>query len=58
MSMMRSKERLEPETADLVTRTGDCGPRDGIWKDGLRYWICDYHEGFDDGVAVGKGKTL
>lgn len=56
MSMMRSKDRLEPETVRNIAQIGDCGPKEGEWAEGYRYWICDYHEGFDDGVAVAKEK--
>jgi hypothetical protein len=27
-----------------------CGPKDGVWDAFTRYWVCDYHDGYNDGL--------
>lgn len=52
--MMSNKESLEPETIAAIEGAGDCGPlADEVWGDG-RWYICDYHEGYDAAVSEMK----
>jgi hypothetical protein len=48
---MRHLSEMEPKALIAIT-PGCCGPENGLWDPERRYWICDYHDGFNDGLQA------
>lgn len=52
MSAMVNPSSLEPETVEAVEACSACdSDREPLW------WVCDYHEGFDVGVAMMRERS-
>jgi hypothetical protein len=57
------RSTIEPETmADIVNRGYDgrgypCGCHPDRARPDLRFKLCDFHEGYDSGVALIRGRA-
>jgi hypothetical protein len=49
MSGMRWKHEMNERAMRAIGAC--CGPENGIWEPSERYWVCDYHEGYNDGLV-------
>jgi hypothetical protein len=46
---MRWKHEMH-ERALAAIGTTCCGPDNGLWDPDVRYWVCEYHCGYNDGL--------
>jgi hypothetical protein len=46
---MRSVNQMHPKALAAIG-AACCGPANGVWDPDRRYWVCDYHEGYNDGL--------
>jgi hypothetical protein len=51
MSGMRWKSEMHERALQAIGKSC-CGPDNGIWDPDRRYWVCDYHDGFNDGLNL------
>lgn len=49
VSAMRSVNQMHPKALAAIG-AACCGPANGVWDPDRRYWVCDYHEGYSNGL--------
>lgn len=54
MSSHYKKSHLHPLTVKAIDAGKCCGPypKADEWDPVRKYWICEYHTGYDDGIEV------
>lgn len=57
MSMGMAWAALEPETRQHIQQLVATGHPCGCHDRGARWFICDYHEGYDEGVAAMRSRV-
>jgi hypothetical protein len=60
MSSFYAWDELEPETRasiEVQTTTGPDEKRCGCHLRGERWWLCQYHVGYEDGVSIVRDAT-
>jgi hypothetical protein len=50
---MRHLSEMDPRVTAIIG-AACCGPSDGVWDASRRYWVCDYHDGYNDGLEACK----
>jgi hypothetical protein len=48
---MRHLSEMDPRGTAIIG-AACCGPSDGVWDASRRYWVCDYHDGYNDGLQA------
>jgi hypothetical protein len=46
---MRSVNQMHPKALAAIG-AACCGPANGVWDPDRRYWVCYYHEGYNDAL--------
>ena len=54
MSSLYKKSHLHVLTVKAIDTGKCCGPypKEPDWEPDRKYWICEYHTGYDDGIEA------